>query len=286
MPLVPMHDILNHAYENRYAVGAFNVVNLEFLEAILETAESKRSPVILNIAQVHFPYVNLENMCPMIHAMASRSPVPVALNLDHGLTLDAIIRALRNGFTSVMFDGSKLTFEENVAKTAEIVNLCRPVRVSVEAELGAVGGDEGGGLESQADSAFFTNPDVVAEFVQTTGVQALAVAIGNTHGKYKGEPNLDFDRLEAINQAAGIPLVLHGGSGIYKTDFQKAISLGISKINIYTDMSQAALQATEQFLKREQKYHAYPEMMLAIKKTVAAVVAEQMDTFGSSGQAI
>jgi fructose-bisphosphate aldolase class II len=287
MPLVSMINILNRAYTHGYAVGAFNVVNLEFLEAIIETAEAKQSPVILNIAEVHFPYINLETICPAIRAMSERSPVDIALNLDHGVSFEAVVRAIRNGFTGVMFDGSKLSFTENIAKTTEVVKLCQAVDISVEAELGMVGGDEGGALESEADAAFFTNPEQAATFVHQTGIDALAVAIGNTHGKYKGEPHLDFDRLQTINKAVGIPLVLHGGSGISRADFKKAITLGIAKINFYTGMSQAALLSAKTYLAGSRnKYHAYPEMMRAIKVSVSQTVAEQIEIFGSCEKAI
>jgi len=286
MPLVPMKEILQKAHRHGYAVGAFNVVNPEFLEAIIETAAAKESPVILNIAEVHFPFVNLETICPAISALASRTSIPVALNLDHGVSFEAIVRALRNGFSSVMFDGSKSGFEENIAGTAEVVRMCHAVGVSVEAELGAVGGDEGGGLESQADSALFTNPAQAGAFVQQTGIDALAVAIGNAHGKYKGKPKLDFARLAAINDAVGIPLVLHGGSGISPADFKKAISLGIAKINIYTDMSQAALKTTHSYINQsETHYHAFPHLMQGVKKAVSIVVEKQIDIFGSAKKA-
>ena len=286
MPLVPMKEILQKAHRHGYAVGAFNVVNPEFPEAIIETAAAKESPVILNIAEVHFPFVNLETICPAISALASRTSIPVALNLDHGVSFEAIVRALRNGFSSVMFDGSKSGFEENIAGTAEVVRMCHAVGVSVEAELGAVGGDEGGGLESQADAAFFTDPAQAGAFVQQTGIDALAVAIGNAHGKYKSKPKLDFARLAAINDAVGIPLVLHGGSGISPADFKKAISLGIAKINIYTDMSQAALKTTHAYLNQsETHYHAFPHLMQGVKKAVSIVVEKQIDIFGSAQKA-
>jgi fructose-bisphosphate aldolase, class II len=286
MPLVSMQPMLQSALANHYAVGAFNVVNLEFLEAIVETAEKNRSPVILAIAEVHFPYVNLENICPMIHDMAQRATVPMALHLDHGLSLATVQRALRNGFTSVMFDGSKLPFEENQRQTRAVVDLCNSRGVSVEAELGAVGGGEGGELESQADPSLFTDPDLAKEFVKKTGIDALAVAIGNSHGKYKGEPRLDFARLQRINELCGVPLVLHGGSGISAEDFRHAIRLGIAKINFYTGMSQAALHAVGAFMAQSSgRYHDYPILMQSIKQAVAETVTEQMGIFGSIGRA-
>ena len=148
-------------------------------------------------------------MMPMFISMAKNSPVPVAINLDHGLTLDAVNRALRCGFTSVMFDCSKYDFEENIRKSKEIVELCHPKGISVEAELGAVGGEEGGGLVGSVDRSLMTNPEQAERFVQETGIDALAVAIGNSHGKYKGEPDLDFDLLEKVRNKVSCPLVLH-----------------------------------------------------------------------------
>lgn len=285
MPLVPMKEILDRAFNNHYAVGAFNVVNLEMMEAIIQTAEKHNSPVILNIAQVHFPYIQLEHIFPAIQAMATRAAIPIALNLDHGQDKNAVIRVIRQGFTSVMFDGSRLGWQENIDRTAEVAAICHAVDVSVEAELGAVGGDEGGALESQADAALFTNPEQAGEFVQRTGIDALAIAIGNSHGTYKGEPKLDFDRLQAIRQVAGIPLVLHGGSGISNADFRTAISMGIAKINIYTSMSLAALEAAKTFLNKDGQYHAFPELMQTIKSAIADVVEQSIDIFGSAGQA-
>lgn len=160
---------------------------------------------------------------------AARHAIPVVLNLDHGLHFESVVQALRLGFSSVMFDGSTLGYEENVRQTREVVKMCHAVGVSVEAELGAVGGDEGGALYGHADESLFTDPQLARDFVDRTGIDALAVAIGNAHGKYRGEPKLDFPRLDAIRQQAAIPLVLHGGSGISDADFRRAIELGIHK---------------------------------------------------------
>ncbi len=282
MALVDLKTVLGHAAANRYAVGAFNVINLDFLEAVVKAAEAKRSPVILNIAEAHFPYVTLEHICPAIKAIAEKSNVPLVLNLDHGESFAAIIRALRNGFTSVMFDGSKLPYEENVRQTADVVRICRAAGVSIEAELGAVGGEEGGGLVGAADPDRYTSPEQTRDFVQRTGIDALAVAIGNAHGRYKGKPQLDFTRLEHIRDAAGIPLVLHGGSGIPDEDFRRAIGLGIAKINFYTGMSQAALEATAQAMRNVgQTYNDYPDLISQVTRKVQGVVEQQIDIFGS-----
>jgi fructose-bisphosphate aldolase, class II len=282
MALVNLKTVLDHASRNRYAVGAFNVINLDFLEAIVKAAEGRRSPVILNIAEVHFPYVTLEHICPAIKAMAEKSNVPLVLNLDHGESFAAIIRAVRNGFTSVMIDGSKLSYEDNVRQTADVVKICHAVGVSVEAELGAVGGEEGGGLVGTANPDMYTNVEQARDFVQRTGIDALAVAIGNAHGKYKGKPQLDFTRLEQIRDQAGIPLVLHGGSGIPDEDFRKAIGLGIAKINFFTGMSLAAIEATGAALQQMgQAYNDYPNLIKQVTKSVQAVVEQQIDVFGS-----
>jgi fructose-bisphosphate aldolase class II len=283
VPLVPMSPVLKQAISKGYAVGAFNVVNLEFLEAIVEAAEEKSSPVILNIAEVHFTYIRLDTICAAIQAIANQTSVPVVLNLDHGLTREAVFLALRHGFTSVMFDGSRLDYESNRKTTKEVVTICHSLGVSVEGELGAVGGDEHGGLEADASPDLFTNVEQAGDFVVYTGIDALAVAIGNVHGKYKGEPRLDFERLKAIHKATDIPLVLHGGSGIPASDFKKAIRLGIAKINYYTGMSQAALAAATEFLQNAGKsYHDYPEMMKQIKQSIKSIVMQQMDIFLST----
>jgi fructose-bisphosphate aldolase class II len=286
MALVTLKTLLGKAYQKGYAVGAFNVINLTFLEAIITAARRTASPVVLNIAEVHFPFVSLENIVPVVREIAKREQFDVVLNLDHGLTIDAIERALANNFTSIMFDGSHLDFEENIRQTREVARMCHAWNISVEAELGAVGGAEGGGLVGEADPAKYTDIDQARQFVKETEVDALAVAIGNSHGRYKGPPKLDFERLRAIRGAVDIPLVLHGGSGISAADFQKAISFGIAKINFYTGMSDVAIQATKKHLgEMGERYNDYPMMMNAVKESVAQVVAEQMEIFGSRGQA-
>jgi len=286
MTLVTLKTALDKAYKNGYAVGAFNVINLEFLEAITTAARRSASPVILNIAEVHLPYVTLENIVPVIKEIARRERFEIVLNLDHGLTIPTIERAISLGFTSIMFDGSHLDFAENIRQTREVVEMCRPWNISVEAELGAVGGAEGGELVGKADPAKYTDISQARQFVHETGIDALAVAIGNSHGKYKGEPDLDFDRLKAIRDVTGIPLVLHGGSGISAADFKKAISLGIAKINFFTGMAEAAMHATSEYMSTAgQRYNDYPMMMNAVREQVAQVVAEQMEIFGSRGKA-
>lgn len=286
MALISLAQGLAHAQQHGYALGAFNVLDTHFLRALFQAAEQQRSPFIINLAEVHFKYVSLDHLVAAIRCEAARHAIPVVLNLDHGLHFEAVVQAVRLGFTSVMFDGSGLSYDENVRQTQEVVKLCHAVGVSVEAELGAVGGDEGGALTGEADSAKFTDPALAADFVQSTGIDCLAVAIGNAHGKYKGEPRLDFDRLAAIRSAADIPLVLHGGSGISDADFRRAITLGIHKINFYTGMSQAALDAIEtQVGQRDARYDSFAELLMAVEHNISRVVAQQMQIFGSSGRA-
>lgn len=281
-----MKPVLQKAYNEKYAVGAFNVINLNFLEAIVESAVKRKSPVILNIAEAHFKYVTLENIVPAIKSMSQRVNVDIVLNLDHGLTMGGIQRAISNGFTNIMFDGSHLGFDENIRRTREVVEVCHSAGVSVEAELGAVGGDEGGALYGEADPNKYTDVAQAGQFVKETGIDFLALAYGNSHGKYKGEPDLDFELLKAVKDITGIPLVLHGGTGISTEGFQKSIQLGVSKINFFTGMSEAALKATAEYMSTVgETYDDYPLMLERVKTAISNRVAEQMDIFGSSGKA-
>lgn len=298
MSLVNLSAILLDAQQNRYAVGSFNIVNLEFLQAILTVAEKKRSPVILSIAEVHFKYlenessssekpsryvVDLETILPLIRHAAMQASVPAAIHLDHGLKFETIVRAIRCGFTSVMFDGSLLPFEENIKQTQEIVKMAHSVGVTVEAELGHVGGAEGGPGEEEAAKEWYTNPADAQQFVERTQVDALAIAIGNAHGLYKQTPKLDFDRLTEIRRRVSVPLVLHGGSGIPAEDFKKSIQLGICKINFYTEMSRAATDRTKQIIQENPNIISFPDILLAVKSSVQDIVAENLDIYGSTG---
>ena len=262
-----------------------NVLDSHFLRALFAAAKQERSPFIINIAEVHFKYISLDSLVEAVKFEAARHDIPVVLNLDHGLHFESVVRALRLGFSSVMFDGSTLEYEENIRQTREVVKMCHAVGVSVEAELGAVGGDEGGALYGHADESLFTDPMMARDFVDRTGIDEHHCAIGNAHGKYKGEPVLDFPRLDALRQQAAIPLVLHGGSGISNDDFKRAIELGIHKINFYTGMSQAALSAVEtRIANRQPLYDEFAELLLAIEEAITDTVSEQMRIFGSAGR--
>jgi len=282
---VNLSTVLDPAFQGGYGVGSFNVIDSALVEAVVSAAEKKKSPVIVSLAEVHFQFADIRSIAACTRALAEESGIPVVLNLDHGLSFESVARAVRYGFTSVMFDGSSLEYEENIRKTREIVKLCKPVGVSVEAELGAVGGAEAG-EGGTADPQLFTDPDQARDFVARTGISALAVAIGNVHGKYKGEPHLDFARLTAIRKEAGIPLVLHGGSGISDQDFQKAIGLGIAKVNFYTEMARQALLKSEEFIKGVTNYYnSFDSMHQVIRDTVEDVVCQRIDVFGSGGRA-
>ncbi len=285
MPLISLKEVLEPAFRNRYAVGSFNTFNEDFTSAILVAAERVQSPVIVSFSEVQLAYVDLECIAEVTKVKAGRLGVPVVLHLDHGLTLETVAKVIDLGFTSVMFDGSALPFPENLSQTRKVVEMCSGHGISVEAELGAVGGSEEGNLESRADKDLYTDVDQAVEFVRETGIDALAVAIGNAHGKYKMEPRLDFDRLAALNNALGLPLVLHGGSGISDDDFRRAIDSGIAKINFYTGMLQAAINTTSGRIGDcGEKYSDYLDVLVSVKESVADVVAERMRVFRNGKQ--
>ncbi len=264
--------------DHGYAVGSFNMVDVNSLEAILRGAVQLRSPVIVSVAEIHFPYVDIEKLAFLMRTLTQDAPVPVALHLDHGQSLSAIMRAMQSGFTSVMFDGSQLPLQENILRTAEIVRFAHAAGVSVEAELGHVGGAEGQ-LENDEDDSLFTDPLEAGLFVRQTGVDALAVAIGSAHGVYKKQPQLDFARLERIKEQTNIPLVLHGGSGIPDEDIRQSIRRGICKINVYTELSQGANQAVHQALAAKPQL-PYPEIKISAGRAIEKIVMEKIKNFG------
>jgi len=283
MPLTPYNMLLQEARKGNYAVGAFNVFGMEFLPAILDVAEEEKSPVILQIAPLHFYLSDLPEYVKYVKSQIAQVKAPVALNLDHGKTREIIIKGIRDGFPSVMFDASRLPFEQNLKQTKEIVEMCKPLGMTVEAELGNLN-DEGVELTAETRNKFFTNPDQAAKFVKETGIDALAVSIGNAHGFYKGEPKLDFTRLQQIRDKVPVPLVLHGGSGIPENDFKKAITLGINKINIYTEMSASASLMMKSLLNAHDTPADFPATLYQVRLAVKEVVREKMHVFGSCGK--
>jgi len=284
MSLINLKDLLSHASKNKYAVGAFNVTSINFIDPIIEAAIESNSPVIMQLAEVHFRYLNLEHIAPAIIRAAKDVNVPVCINLDHGKNFDTVIRAIRAGFTSVMFDCSEEPLDVNIAKTKEIVKIAHSVGVGVEGEIGNIGGEAVGvaaPTPHEASAESFTKVEDAVRFYEETGVDALAISVGNVHGTYKGEPNLDFERIDKINNAIPIPIVLHGGSGISDNDFKKAISLGIAKINFYTEMSASAVKAARTFLNENPDCISYGDLSKIVQADIKKTVMKRMEVFGS-----
>lgn len=253
MPLVTSKELLLNAQRGGYAVGAFNVENMEMAQAVIAAAEELRAPVLLQTTPSTLRYAPPAVFATMVRALAENATVPVAMHLDHGNSAELAREALAGGYTSIMIDGSPKPFEENIALTSEVVAFCHAAGVSVEAELGCVGGKEDD-LERGFDDPY-TDPSQAVEFVERTGIDSLAVAIGTAHGIYKGEPHLDLDRLSEIRRAVSVPLVLHGTSGVPEDVVSQCIDRGICKVNYATDLR------------------------IAYTEGVNAVFAEKPDTF-------
>lgn len=280
--LVNMNEILTKAKEGHYGVGFFNAVNVEMARTVIETAEELNAPVIVGTAEVLLPATPLERVAEYLIPMAKKAKVPVCVHYDHGLTFEKCMEALQLGFTSVMYDCSTDSYEDNVAKVAQMVKICHAMNVTVEGELGHVGNNEGS-AEGSDPSAFYTDTALANDFVTRTGVDALAVAVGNAHGDYKFPPKLDFQRIKDIYDLTGTPLVLHGGSGLSDDDFRTAVQLGICKVNIFTDIDKAGKAGIEEGLAAGAKtmMGLIPYEIAAMKK----VVANKIELFGSVNKA-
>lgn len=240
MPLVHMGDMLRHAYEHRYAVGAFDVVSLDFITAVVAAAEEKQAPIIISLAESHFDYFDFELLMPAVEAAAKRTPVPVAIHLDHGESLESAIRGINLGCTGVMVDASTHPLEQNMTHTKAVVDMAHACGIPVEGELGYVPGVEGEDAERHPGEVAYTTAAEAKTYHDATGVDFLAVSVGTVHGRMKGEPDLDFDRLAEINETLQIPLVIHGGTGLSPDQFQRLIGNGVTKINYYTALADAA----------------------------------------------
>lgn len=276
-----MNDILLKARAGHYGVGFFNAVNVEMARAVIETAEEMRSPVMIGTAEVLLPAMSLERVAEYLIPMAQKASVPVCVHYDHGLSFEKCMEAAKLGFTSIMYDCSMLSYDDNIASAAEMVNICHARDISVEAELGHVGDNEGTGM-LECPEAYFTDPETAADYVRKTGVDALAVAVGNAHGAYKFPPKLDFERIALIAERTGLPLVLHGGSGLSDNDFRTAVQLGISKINIFTDIDRAGKAGIEKGLTEGARsmLELIPYEISAMKE----VVRNKIGLFGSAGR--
>ena len=281
--LVSLTSLLEHARDHRYAVGAFNFCNAETAQAVVEQGVALRSPVLIMTGPWETPLLGLDLAADIARHLAARADVPVCLHLDHCTELEPIQECIAAGFTSVMIDASRCDFEENVRRTREVVEIGHAAGVAVEGELGAVGSVSEQTVEGASDSAL-TDPAQAAEFVARTGVDALAVAIGNAHGIYTQRPELDFARLQAIRDATGVPLVLHGGSGTPLQQLRQAIEIGVTKVNVASELSRAYVDAFQQCLTAGGGKPWYSRPLLAGKAAVADVVARWMRELGSAGK--
>lgn len=290
--LVSLKELMEDAEKDGYAVGAFNVSNLESLMAIMQAAEETGRGVILNYAEVHAPFLSMEQAALIMLDAAKKAKVPVCVHLDHGSSMESCIQAIRLGFTSVMLDASAEDYETNVRETKEIVRLAHSVGVTVEAELGHIFSSDMGLAESPKeaetlesfDSAedVYTDPATAKDFVERTGVDVLAIAFGTTHGIYTKKPKLDLERITKIKEAVDIPFVMHGGSGLSKEEFQTAIRNGIRKINYYTYMTLAGGRAVKEALDQKSPdenvfFHDIP--MIAVE-AMKENVKEAIQVFG------
>jgi len=304
--LVTNKELLRKAQKEAYAVGAFNIQNLESLLAVVEAAVDEKSPVIVAVTPSAIKYGGLNYLAGLVKTAAETLPIPMSLHLDHGEDVETVKKCLEVGFTSVMIDGSHLPFEENIALTKCVVDLAHKKGVSVEGELGRLTGVEEKTVEER--KAVLTDPREAEEFVKQTGVDALAVSIGTSHGayKFKGEPQLDFERLKQIRERVDVPLVLHGASsvpqwiiekairygaelagakGIPEDHIKKAIALGITKINIDTDLRLAFTATVREVLATSPKEFDPRKILGPAKEAMKEVIKAKMRLFGSSGKA-
>lgn len=275
--LVTLREVLKDAQEKKYGVGLFNTVNLEMAKGVLAAAEELKSPVIIGTAEVLLPYASLKELAYFLVPMAKKASVPVVLHYDHGLTDKKIVEAMRLGFSSIMYDCSTDTYENNIARVAQMVKIADMFGASVEGELGHVGAND----ESAGDDSIYTEPEQARDFAQRTGVDALAVAIGTAHGAYKEKPRLDIGRLAEISRTVPVPLVLHGGSGLSDEDFKNCVANGISKINIFTDINCAAAKAAHDFYKEG---CGLTDIQNQITEAVKQETMKKMRIFGSAGR--
>jgi len=279
MALYTMKELLDDAQKNAYGVGFYNTINLEMVRACIRAAENEKSPIIIGTAEGLLEYADFDCIVPLIKNEARLARVPVAIHLDHAYNFDLIMRALKAGFGSVMFDGSILDYEENVRISSEIAKVTKPMGVGLECELGKVGGlPEGKGV---VGDNIYTDPDQAKDFVLRSGADFLAVSIGTTHGVFKDTPKLDFNRLAEIKNEVPIPLVLHGGSGLSDTDFKTCIKGGICKVNIYTDVITGALNR----IKSDKENLSYPDLMRSAENAMYDIVVEKIRLFESNNRA-
>jgi ketose-bisphosphate aldolases len=283
MGLVTSNELLRNAQNKGYAVGAFNVENMEMVMAVLAAAEEMQSPVIMQTTPSTVKYAGLDYYLAIVKAAAMRTTVPVVLHLDHGNSFELAMKAYRTGYTSIMIDGSKLSFEENIALTEVVTRACHSGGIPIEGELGKVGGKEDD-LENEDDNPY-TNPQEVKEFVQRTKVDSLAVGIGTAHGVYKGTPNVNVNCLSEIHAVVDIPLVLHGTSGVPDEQVQECIKRGICKVNYATDLRIAYTKGVKAYMEANAEEIDPKKYSTAGMEEVKKYVMQKMKVIGSAGKA-
>ena len=279
MALYTMKEILKDAQQRKYGVGYFNAVNMEMVRAYISAAEESRSPIIIGTAEGLLPISSFEWITPLMLDAARSAKVPVAIHLDHTYTFDVLMQALRAGFGSVMYDGTREpSHEENVRKSAQIVKIAHAMGVGVECELGSVSGLED--ANGKEDEMIYTRPEEASEFIAQTDADFLAVSIGTSHGVYRSTPKLDIPRLRKIREAVDTPLVLHGGSGLSDDDFRNTVDGGISKINVYTDIILAARKAID-----DNPQDIYTDVIQKAEAAMKEATIRKLEVFGSCGKA-
>ncbi len=282
MAVTDLKKMLTDARDGGYAVGAFNVENMEFVQAVVRAADEERAPVIIQTSVNTLRYAAPEMFFAMVSAAAAETTVPVAIHLDHGETREDILACVRGGYRSVMFDGSLLPYAENVRMTRRIAEVCGPLGVTVEGELGAIAGKKNAPAHSRL---LYTNPDTAADFVRQTGVDALAVAIGTAHGIYKDTPQLDYERLDDIRRAVDTPLVLHGASGLTDEQVRECVRRGIAKVNIATELRIAWTETIRAAQKEAPGVFDPKKAAGRARDAVCGIVREKIRVLGSAGKA-
>ncbi|MED4585899.1 class II fructose-1,6-bisphosphate aldolase [Brevibacillus choshinensis] len=284
MGLVSSTPLLQEARKNGYGIVAFNVHTLEMMQAVVDAAEESRSPLILQSTVGTVKHLGMDYLVACARVAAEKATVPIALHLDHCQDFDLIVRCMRAGYTSVMIDASMHPFEENVQRTKKVVEVAKALGVNVEAELGKVGGVEDDIVVDEAD-ALLADPLECVEFIERTGVPTLAPAIGTAHGIYKGEPNIDFHRIEEIYNRVGIPLVLHGGSGIPAEQVRRCVSLGMAKMNVATELKNAFSESIKQSFLNDPSELDPRKYMVPAKEAVKQLAKQKMELCGCFGRA-
>ncbi|ALS25653.1 class II fructose-1,6-bisphosphate aldolase [Paenibacillus cisolokensis] len=284
MPLVSMNEFLPKAKANKFAVGQFNMNNLEFAQAITEAAIAEKSPFIFGVSEGALKYMGIEYTVAIAEAAARKSGLPIALHLDHGSSFEVAMQCIRAGFSSVMFDGSHYSLEENIRLTKEVVRAAHAMGVSVEGELGTIGGVEDD-ISVDEEHAALAKPEEAIRFYEETGVDALAIAVGTAHGMYKGEPKIHYDIIQKVADAIPVPIVLHGGSGVPDEAIRQSIQAGVGKINVNTENQVACTNAIREVLSGDSKVYDPRKYLAPARNAMIEVVREKIRLFGSSNQA-